>query len=363
MTPDPAHVQIDALEPLLDLLELEVQEAVLEHQDGLEQIVMNVGRPLGLRKDGRYFECEHGVTGRDLETVIRGIGGFREDGRAGIDRTLHRISENRDRYGKTVGVRIRIGRVVLGVAEPLRSLLEQRPLSLLVLGGPGSGKSTLLRDMVRISGELMGADCIVVDTSNEVAGDGAIPHPALGLADRVQVPSPEAQAKIILQTLANHGPKRLIIDEIKRSEEADIAEMISHMGVDLIASAHAWDLNRFVHNPMYRKLAGYIDLNARHRPLPPAFSVMVELVGRGEVRVYRAAQAIDAVLAGNRPLVSDLGGVAKSVGASFPDHSSRMSRTLAEITHSLKMLRGKAPTDMAEELERLERMALEAELF
>jgi stage III sporulation protein AA len=271
---------------------------MLEDAEHLEEVAMDLGRPLALRRGGKHVLMEREVSKDDLHYLVHRIGGFREDGRTGLERTVHRIAAIRDRYGEMVGASIRLGRFVHGVAEPLRPYLSGK-VGLVVIGPPGSGKTTLLRDVVRIVGEAIGPRCIVVDTSNEIGGDGRIPHPGIAPARRIQVPSPEVQARTLMQALANHGPEVMVVDEIGYHGDVAVIQTIARRGVGLIATAHGESLQDLLENPVLYPLLGDLDMEAKKRRSRPVFKVGVEVRARGVYRVYAdLSAAIDGALEG-----------------------------------------------------------------
>jgi len=291
---------VDGLDQLLAVLPVWIQEAMLEEIETLEEVAMDLGRPLALRRRGQHLLTEREVTKDDLHYLVHRVGGFREDGRTGLERTVHRISAIRDRYGEMVGATVRLGRFVRGVAEPLRPYLIGNKVGLVVIGPPGSGKTTLLRDMVRIVGEGIGPKCIAVDTSNEIGGDGRIPHPGIAPARRIQVPSPDLQAKTLMQALANHGPEVIVVDEIGYHGDVAVLQTIARRGVGVIATAHGETLRDLLENPVLHPLLGDLDIEAGKRRSRPVFRVGVVILVKGSYCVYPdLAEAVDGALEGH----------------------------------------------------------------
>ncbi len=280
----------------------------------LVEIVMDLGR----RPEARFQHDEIDlldvdVTREDLSFVSDRIGNFGEDNRAGIERTLHRISAIRNRSGEIVGLTCRIGRAVFGTIAIVSDLIESGQ-SVLLLGRPGVGKTTLLRETARVLADELRKRVVVVDTSNEIAGDGDIPHPAIGRARRMQVPTPTAQHSVMIEAVENHMPQVIVIDEIGTELEAMAARTIAERGVQLIGTAHGNSLENLMLNPTLSDLIGGIqtvtlsDEEARRRgtqksilerKAPPTFNIMVEIVDRDEVIVHLdVAATVDAILRG-----------------------------------------------------------------
>ena len=311
----------DNLEDLLAVLPPRISHAISGPVDpalgGLIEIVMDLGR----RPEARYESGEvdltaEDVTRDDLAFVAGRIGHFGDDNRAGIERTLHRISAIRNRGGEIVGLTCRIGRAVYGTIAIIRDLIEGGE-SVLLLGRPGVGKTTMLRETARVLADELRKRVVVVDTSNEIAGDGDIPHPAIGRARRMQVPTPTAQHGVMIEAVENHMPQVVVIDEIGTELEALAARTIAERGVQLIGTAHGNTLENLMMNPTLSDLIGGIqsvtlsDEEARRRgtqksilerKAPPTFGVMIEIVSRDEVAVHRdVAATVDAILRGAPP--------------------------------------------------------------
>lgn len=222
--------------------------------DDLLEIAMDLGRPPRLRLRTGWLDLEREVTRDDLQYVVGRLDRFRPDNRTGIDRTLHRIACIRDRYQDIVGYTFRVGRAVVGAAAPVRELLATG-VSLLIVGPPGCGKTTVLRDAARMLDE-MGRAVIVCDTSNEIGGDGQVPHPGIGRSRRLQVPSLEAQPRVLLEALVNHWPEVLVVDEIGYRGDAEVLATIARRGVQVLATAHGRSLEDVLFNPALADLVG-----------------------------------------------------------------------------------------------------------
>ncbi|MCA1665814.1 MAG: AAA family ATPase [Thermomicrobia bacterium] len=304
----------DNLEDLLSVLPPHIEAALTElgNRDALLEIVLDLGRRPEARYEGDEITLgDAEVTRADLAYVAERIGQFGGDNRAGIERTLHRISAIRNRKGEIVGLTCRIGRAVYGTIAILRDLVESGE-SILMLGRPGVGKTTMLREAARVLADELRKRVVIVDTSNEIAGDGDIPHPSIGRARRMQVPTPTAQHAVMIEAVENHMPEVIVIDEIGTELEAGAARTIAERGVQLIGTAHGNTLENLMLNPTLSDLIGGIqsvtlsDEEARRRgtqksilerKAPPTFSVMVELRERDQVAVYHdVAAMVDATL-------------------------------------------------------------------
>ncbi|HEX5465548.1 MAG TPA: R3H domain-containing nucleic acid-binding protein [Candidatus Limnocylindrales bacterium] len=308
----------DDLEALLSALPPDIQAAVraLPADGDLIEVVMDLGRQPEARfgGGGEAVLLEREVNEDDLQYVVDHIGSFGDDNRAGIERTLHRISAIRNRNGKIVGLTCRIGRAVFGTIEIAADLVESGR-SILIMGRPGVGKTTMLREAARVLADDLGKRVVVVDTSNEIAGDGDIPHPGIGRARRMQVPTPALQHDVMIEAVENHMPEVIVIDEIGTELEAGAARTIAERGVQLIGTAHGNSLDNLMLNPTLSDLIGGIqsvtlgDEEARRRrsqksvlerKAPPTFDVVVEIQDRDRVAVHAdVAETVDALLRGD----------------------------------------------------------------
>lgn len=312
----------DNLEDLLAVLPPHIVDALMsldgpESRTGLIEIVLDLGRrPEARFHDHETYLSKEEVTREHLGFVAERIGQFGDDNRAGIERTLHRISAIRSRSGDIVGLTCRIGRAVYGTIGIIRDLVESGE-SILLLGRPGVGKTTMLRETARVLADDLRKRVVIVDTSNEIAGDGDIPHPSIGRARRMQVPSPSLQHAVMIEAIENHMPEVIVIDEIGTELEAAAARTIAERGVQLVGTAHGNTLENLMMNPTLSDLIGGIqsvtlsDEEARRRgtqksilerKAPPTFMVMVEIQARDRVAVHRdVAASVDSILRG-RPL-------------------------------------------------------------
>ncbi len=313
----------DDLDLLLGSLPPEVVQAVhaLADPTDLIEVVLDLGRcPEARFPDSEVTLLEREVAENDIAWVVDHIGSFGDDNRAGIERTLHRISAIRNRNGKIVGLTCRIGRAVFGTIEIIEDFVESGK-SILIMGRPGIGKTTMLRDAARVLADDFGKRVVVVDTSNEIAGDGDIPHPAIGKARRMQVRTPSLQHEVMIEAVENHMPQVIVIDEIGTELEAAAARTIAERGVQLIGTAHGNNLDNLMLNPTLSDLIGGIqsvtlgDEEARRRrtqksvlerKAPPTFDVVVEIQDRERVLVHTdVADTVDALLRGD-PVAPEL---------------------------------------------------------
>jgi stage III sporulation protein SpoIIIAA len=338
---------IDDLDLLLAALPPDVVEAVhaLTDPAHLIEVVMDLGRrPEARSTASEVTLLDREITEADIKYVVDHIGTFGDDNRAGIERTLHRISAIRNRTGKIVGLTCRIGRAVYGTIEIINDFVESGK-SILIMGRPGIGKTTMLREAARVLADDQGKRVVVVDTSNEIAGDGDIPHPAIGRARRMQVRTPSLQHEVMIEAVENHMPEIIVIDEIGTELEAQAARTIAERGVQLIGTAHGNNLDNLMLNPTLTDLIGGIqtvtlgDEEARRRrsqksvlerKAPPTFDVIVEILDREKVTVHSdVAETVDALLRGD-PVSAELrwrddGGVHRSQSRPKPSPREALS--------------------------------------
>lgn len=304
----------DDLQALLEVLPPQVAQAVVaqNNSDNLIEIVLDLGRvPVARFVQEEVRLSENEVTHDDINFVVSRVGEFDADNRAGLERTLHRISAIRNRRGNIVGLTCRVGRAVYGTIDIIEDLVLSDK-SILILGQPGIGKTTMLREAARILAEKKRV--VIVDTSNEIGGDGDVPHPAVGKARRMQVAMPSLQHEVMIEAVENHNPEVIVIDEIGRELEAAAARTIAERGVQLIGTAHGRTMENLLLNPTLSDLLGGIesvtlsDEEARRRGTqktvlerraPPTFDVLIEIKERDYLVIHPdVASAVDALLRG-----------------------------------------------------------------
>ncbi len=316
----PSQLQItDDLDLLLEVLPPGIR-AALERQETLDQlleVVLDLGRLPEARFPGAVIYLNRNHTSREeIKHVTSRVGAFGKDNRAGIERTLHRISGIRNRQGEVIGLTCRVGRAVFGTVDIVRDVIEQGK-SILLLGRPGVGKTTLLREAARVLSDDLKKRVVIVDTSNEIAGDGDIPHPGIGGARRMQVPMPDLQHAVMIEAVENHMPEVIVIDEIGTEAEALAARTIAERGVQLIATAHGNTLDNLLQNPTLADLIGGVqavtlsDEEARRRgtqktvlerKAPPTFDVLIEIQEKDRLAVHHdVATIVDRFLRGAPP--------------------------------------------------------------
>ncbi|MBU7584114.1 MAG: AAA family ATPase [Nostoc sp. TH1S01] len=309
----------DDLQKLLDILPQDLRQVLENHpqRDNLVEVVLDLGR----RPEARFpnqaeYLSETPVTQAQIDDCIQRVGTFGGDNRAGIEQTLHRISAIRNRNGKIIGLTCRVGRAIFGTIGMIRDLVETGK-SILMLGRPGVGKTTALREIARVLADDLNKRVVIIDTSNEIAGDGDVAHPAIGRARRMQVAHPELQHQVMIEAVENHMPEVIVIDEIGTELEALAARTIAERGVQLVGTAHGNQIENLIKNPTLSDLVGGIqavtlgDDEARRRgsqktvlerKAPPTFEIAVEMLERQRWVVHESvADTVDTLLRGRQP--------------------------------------------------------------
>ena len=319
LSTEPALAITDDLPQLFEILPQSIRQVLDQHpqRDRLVEIVLDLGRRPEARFPGTAEYLSETVVSRaDLDYCIERIGMFSGDNRAGLERTLHRISAIRNRTGDVIGLTCRVGRAVFGTISMIRDLVETGR-SILMLGRPGVGKTTALREIARILADELDKRVVIIDTSNEIAGDGDVPHPAIGRARRMQVARPELQHQVMIEAVENHMPEVIVIDEIGTELEALAARTIAERGVQLVGTAHGNRIENLMKNPTLSDLVGGIqsvtlgDDEARRRgsqksvlerKAPPTFDIAVEMLERQKWVVHEnVSESVDSLLRGRQP--------------------------------------------------------------
>lgn len=352
------------LDKLTDVLPEKVKRYIdYEKMEDVIEIVLDIGRTPEIRHAGGKIEYlgDDVVTEDDINYITSRIQDFTSDNRSGIPGTLHRISAIRNRQGKVIGLTCRIGRVVTGTIACIKDICMMNK-SILFLGRPGVGKTTKLREISRLVADELGKRVVIVDTSNEIAGDGDTPHPAIGHARRMQVTQPQFQKDIMIEAVENHTPEVIVVDEIGTEEEAQAARTIAERGVMLIATAHGNSLENLIKNPTLSDLVGGIqsvtlgDDEARRRASQktvlerekqPTFDVVIEILDRNTLAVYKnTAEAVDYILRG-WPIRPEIRKVDKTYDNNCEHNNSQLQ---TEYEHSEPAI-----TDIPKEINKLEK--------
>jgi len=297
----------DNVDSLLSKLPLWIREITHKYIDDLEEIAMDIQRPLVLTLKSGFKVQERLISSDDIDYVKSRLERFRSDNRTGIDGTLHRISAIRNKREQVIGLTLRIGRYIEGVADNFRGHLLRDFKSVMLIGPPAVGKTTFLRGTVSILAKHHGAQVVIVDSSNEIAGDGDIPHWSIGFARRLQVPSPAQQPAVLMEALANHSPKVIVVDELGYKEDVSNAVTIVQRGVKMISTVHGKTLGGVVLNPDLQPLLGGISPDGKSRLSPAVFGSALEIRGRGEYYLHENLEAsVDDVLSGGAGFAKNL---------------------------------------------------------
>ena len=350
------------LEKLLAIMPDKVTSNVsIESLEDVIEIVLDIGRLPEVRKsDGSIFSLgKEVVTSEDISYVTGFLQEFTKDNRSGIPGTLHRISAIRNRQDKIVGLTCRIGRVVTGTIACIKDFCTMGK-SILFLGRPGVGKTTKLREISRLVADELHKRVVVVDTSNEIAGDGDIPHAAIGSARRMQVKQPEFQKDVMIEAVENHTPEVIVVDEIGTEAEAQAARTIAERGVMLIATAHGNSLESLIKNPTLSDLVGGIqsvtlgDDEAKRRASQktvlerekqPTFDIVIEIIDRNTLAVYKnAAEAVDYILRG-WPIRPEIRKVDKDYSQNVQNNVEEPKQNLVQQISNLEQKISPQPDD------------------
>ncbi len=307
----------DDLEKLIQNLPFFLQKQLNKHsnKDQLIEIILDLGRrPEARFVNGPQYLSQKIISWQDIDYTTKRISKFSNENRAGIERTLHRISCIRNRQFLINGLTCRVGRAVFGIISVIRDLLESQK-SILILGKPGVGKTTIIREVARVLADEMEKRVIIIDTANEIAGDSDIPHPGIGRARRMQVAKTEFQHQVMIEAVENHMPQVIIVDEIGTELEVLAARTIAEKGVQLVGTTHGNCLENLIKNPSLVDLIGgiqYVTLSDEEakrrgtqksileRKAYPAFEIIIEINDQNIWTIHEDVnQSVDLFLRGN----------------------------------------------------------------
>ncbi|XP_030933250.1 uncharacterized protein ycf45 isoform X1 [Quercus lobata] len=318
-----SHIAVqDDLDAFLRILPCDLRDNLLNEPKiaQLLEVILDLGcfpeaRYLG--EFGRHYLRNTKVSMKELEHAQNAVGEFGGDNRAGIEGTLHRISAIRSTKGMIVGLTCRVGRAVSGHVDVIYDLLQYGK-SILFVGKPGVGKTTVMREIARVLADEFHKRVVIVDTSNEIGGDGNIPHSAIGGARRMQVPDSSMQHAVMIEAVENHMPEVIMVDEIGTEAEAHACRSIAERGVMLIGTAHGQRLENMIKNPILSDLVGGVETvtlgdgeaRARNtqktvleRQAPPTFHFLIEMRDRHYWVTHQTQKSVDILLRGKTPQV------------------------------------------------------------
>ena len=293
----------DDLDKLIENLPFFLQQNLNQHvnKDQIVEIILDLGRRPEVRfVNSSEYLSQKIVSWQDIDYITKRVSKFSNQNRAGIERTLNRISCIRNRQFLINGLTCRVGRAVFGTIAVVRDLLESEK-SILILGKPGVGKTTIIREIARVLADEMEKRVIIIDTANEIAGDSDIPHSGIGKARRMQVAKTELQHQVMIEAIENHMPQVIIIDEIGTELEVLAARTIAEKGVQLVGTTHGNCLENLIKNPPLADLIGGIqcvtlsDDEAKRRGTQktilerktyPAFEIVIEINQQNYWTIY-----------------------------------------------------------------------------